>query len=123
MIGVLSGWQTGSDCGARSRLLGSVPAYVRLNALALIIFLRISRAGYIAKVIQFGPQVQATFHRFNRNAFDRDKVKSVSLNHRFMIASHSPDGVVQTVLLLCPSERKAAQSEICIEGVTLSGPV
>jgi hypothetical protein len=62
---------------------------------------------YIAKVIQFGPLVQATFHRFNREASCRDKVKSVSLNHRFMIASHSPDGIVQTVPLLCPPERKA----------------
>ena len=72
--------------------------------------------GYIAKVIQFGPLVQATYHRFNRYACGRDKVKSASLNHRFMIASHSPDGIVQTVLLLCPSERKATNLRLALSG-------
>lgn len=97
---------------SRSPLLGSLPAPVRLNALALIIVFADFSDGLLAKAVQFDRQVQATFHRFNRNA--SDKVKLVSLSHRFMIALHSPDGVVQTVLLLCPSERKATNLRLVL---------
>jgi hypothetical protein len=38
------------------------------------------------------------------------KVKSLSPNHRFVIALHSPDGVVETGLRLCPPEKKGLKA-------------
>jgi hypothetical protein len=42
----------------------------------------------------------------HRQAPGADKVKLLSLYHRFVIASHSPDGVVETGLRVCPPEKK-----------------
>src|SRR5438105_14951872 len=36
-----------------------------------------------------------------------DKVKSLSPHHRFVIALHSPDAVVETGLSLCPAQKNA----------------
>ena len=52
-----------------------------------------------------------------------DKVKSLSPNHRFVIASHSPDGVVETGLLLCPPEKKVRKLVREVQWDTFSGPV
>jgi hypothetical protein len=38
-----------------------------------------------------------------------DKVKPLSLYHRFVIALHSRDGVVETGPLGCPPEKRAAK--------------
>jgi len=68
----------------------------------------LGRATFESNSIRFDRQVQATFHPC------RYKVKSVSLNHRFMIAWRSPDGVVQSALLLCPSERKVTNLRLVL---------
>jgi hypothetical protein len=39
-----------------------------------------------------------------------DEVKSLSLNHRFVIALHSPGGVNETGLPECPSEKKGRKA-------------
>jgi hypothetical protein len=43
----------------------------------------------------------------HRQAPGADKVKLLSLYHRFVIALHSPDGVVETGLRVCPPEKSA----------------
>jgi hypothetical protein len=42
---------------------------------------------------------------------------------RGVIALHSPEGVVETGLLLCPSEKRAAKAACHIEQDTFSSPV
>ena len=42
------------------------------------------------------PDCMATVQRFHRHASSADKVKSVSPNHRLLIALRSPDAVVET---------------------------
>jgi hypothetical protein len=56
-------------------------------------------------------RVQARFIR----PCGADKVKPLSLYHRFVIALHSPDGAVETGLLGCPLEKKAAKLACSIE--------
>jgi hypothetical protein len=51
------------------------------------------------------------------------KVKSLSPNHRFVIALHSPDGVVETGLLVCPAEKKAVKLDCGVRWDTFAGPV
>jgi len=43
------------------------------------------------------------------------KVKSLSLYDRFVIALHSPDEAVETGLLRCPPEKKAARLAFSIQ--------
>jgi hypothetical protein len=45
----------------------------------------------------------------HRQAPGADKVKLLSLYHRFVIALHSRDGVFETGLLGCLPEKKAAK--------------
>jgi len=52
-----------------------------------------------------------------------DKVKSLSPHHRFAIALHSPNGVVETGLRLCPAEKKARNLACRIRLDTFSGAV
>ena len=47
------------------------------------------------------------FMGFHRHASSADKVKSLSLNHRLLIAVCSPDGVVETGLRKGPPEKNA----------------
>jgi hypothetical protein len=72
--------------------------------------------------IRFDRQLQATFHHFNRNASCRDKVKSVSLNHRFIIAWHSPEWSSSNRTAFVRLGEKGHKPEIRIEQVTFSGP-
>jgi hypothetical protein len=58
----------------------------------------------------------------HRQAPGADKVKLLSLYHRFVIALHSPDGVFETGLLGCPPEKMAAKLACSIEQDTFSGP-
>jgi hypothetical protein len=52
------------------------------------------------------------------------KVKALtSPHHRFMIALHSPGGVVETGLLMCPSEKKAPDIASGVQRDTFSSPV
>jgi hypothetical protein len=53
----------------------------------------------------------------------RCKVKSLSLNDRFVIALHSPSGVIETGLPLCPPEKKARKLAREVQWDTFSGPV
>jgi hypothetical protein len=55
--------------------------------------------------------------------FETKKVKSPSLHYQVLIALHSPDGLIETGLLWCPTEKKAAKLTFSIEQCTLSGPV
>jgi len=50
-------------------------------------------------------------------------VKPLSPRHRFVIALHSPDGVFETGLLVCPPEKKAAKLAGSNEQDTFSGPL
>src|ERR1017187_1906847 len=61
--------------------------------------------------------------RFHRRASSADKVKLLSPHDRFVIALHSPDRVVETGLLGCPPEKKAAKLAGSNEQDTFSGPV
>jgi hypothetical protein len=94
-----------------------------MNALALIIFCEFLGRVCFAGAIRLDRQVSASFHHFNCNASGSGKVKSASLNHQFVIAMHSPSGVVETGLLLCPSGIKAAKPANSFEQATFSGPV
>jgi hypothetical protein len=47
--------------------------------------------------------------RQHQQSSERAKVKSLSPHHRFVIALHSPDGVVETGLLISPPEKKPAK--------------
>ena len=58
-----------------------------------------------------------------RQAPGADKVKLLSLYHRFVITLHSPDGVFETGLLGCPPEKKAAKLAGSNEQDSFSGPV
>jgi len=51
------------------------------------------------------------------------KVKSLSLDDRYVIALCSPKGLVETGLPLCPSEKKARKPAREIRWKTFSGPV
>jgi hypothetical protein len=51
------------------------------------------------------------------------KSSSLSPHDRFVIALHSPDRVVETGLLVCPPEKKAAKLASSNEQDTFSGPV
>jgi len=45
----------------------------------------------------------------------RRKVKALSLHHRFVIALHSPAGVVETGERVCPPEKKAPRPASGVE--------
>jgi hypothetical protein len=51
------------------------------------------------------------------------KVKSLLPHYGFVIALHSPDGVVETGLVWCPPEKNAAKLTRSIQDCTFSGPV
>ena len=53
----------------------------------------------------------------------RVKVKPLSPHHRFVIAVHSPEGVFETGLLGCPSEKKAAKLPDSVNRDIFSNPV
>ena len=53
----------------------------------------------------------------------RIKSRPLSPSHRFVIAMHSPVGVIETGLLICPSEKTAAKPGSSVEQDTFSGPV
>ena len=59
---------------------------------------------------------------FAANASSADKVKSLSPNRRFVIALHSPSGVVETGLRVCPSEKSGAKARLRSTRDTFSGP-
>ena len=50
-----------------------------------------------------------------------DKVKPRSPRHRFLIALHSPYGVVETGLLGCPPEKNAAKLTYSVQQCSFSG--
>jgi len=50
-------------------------------------------------------------------------LKSLSPNHRFVIALHSLDGVVESGLRVCPPEKKAVKLGCAVQRDTFSGPV
>jgi hypothetical protein len=50
------------------------------------------------------------------------KVKSLSPNHRFVIALHSPCGVVETGLPMCATEKKARNLASGAKRGAFSGP-
>jgi hypothetical protein len=50
------------------------------------------------------------------------KVKSPSRRHRLVIALHSPGGVAETGLLICPSEKKARNLACEVKSAIFSGP-
>jgi hypothetical protein len=50
-------------------------------------------------------------------------VKSPSPRHLFLIALHSPGGVAETGLLICPLEKKARNLACGVKSVTFSGPL
>jgi hypothetical protein len=52
-----------------------------------------------------------------------DKVKSLSPNYRLVIASHSPSGIGETGLRVCPAERKALKLGCGVKTGTFSGPL
>jgi hypothetical protein len=60
---------------------------------------------------------------FAADASSADKVKSLSPHHRFVIALHSPDGVVETGLRICPPEKNAPKLACGVQRDTFSGPV
>jgi hypothetical protein len=60
----------------------------------------------IWRKIRHGPQAKA---RFRAERLLTDKVNLRSLNHRFVIALHSPHGVVETGLCQKAPEKKAAK--------------
>ena len=56
--------------------------------------------------------------------------QSAAVNHfdakfidRFVIAWHSPNGVAETGLRICPAEKKGAKARCRVESDTFSGPV
>jgi hypothetical protein len=51
-----------------------------------------------------------------------DEVKSLSPHHRFLVALHSPNGVLETGLRVCPSEKKVAKLAYNLQGDTFSRP-
>src|SRR5580658_227112 len=51
------------------------------------------------------------------------QIKSPSPRHRFVIALHSPKGVAETGLLICPSEKKARKLARDVKSDTFSGPL
>jgi hypothetical protein len=61
--------------------------------------------------------------QFHCHASIADKVKSLSPHHRFVITWHSPDGLIETGLRVCPSEKKARKLACGVESDTFSGPV
>jgi hypothetical protein len=50
------------------------------------------------------------------------KVKSLSLHHRFVIALHSPHGVVESGLPVSPPGKKTGKLSSTLLGHTFSGP-
>jgi hypothetical protein len=60
--------------------------------------------------------------QFHRHASNADKVKSLSTHHRFVIAWHSPNGVVATGRV-CPSKKKTGTPACGVDSGTFSGPV
>jgi hypothetical protein len=50
------------------------------------------------------------------------KSSPLSPHHRFVIALHSPDGVFETGLLICPPEKKAMKLAFVFEQGTFSSP-
>jgi hypothetical protein len=52
-----------------------------------------------------------------------DKVKPRSPRHRFLIALHSPYGVIETGLLGCPPEKNAAKLTYSVQQCSFSGQV
>jgi hypothetical protein len=61
--------------------------------------------------------------RFHRHASRADKVKALSPHHRLVIALHSPDGVGETGLRVCPAEKNTAKLGCGVKQDTFSGPV
>jgi hypothetical protein len=51
------------------------------------------------------------------------KSSALSLHHRIVIAFPSPRGAVETGLLICPAEKKAAMLASAVEKDTFSSPV
>jgi hypothetical protein len=49
-----------------------------------------------------------------------DEVKSLSPHHRFLVALHSPNGVLETGLRVCPSEKKVAKLAYNLQQDTFS---
>ena len=54
------------------------------------------------------------------NAYE---VKALSPHHRFVIALHSPGGVAETGLRVCPPEKNARKSAADVRRATFSGTV
>ena len=52
-----------------------------------------------------------------------DKVKSLWPNYRLVIALHSPSGIGETGLRVCPAEKKALKPGCGIKTDAFSGPV
>jgi hypothetical protein len=50
-------------------------------------------------------------------------VKSPSPEHRFVIALHSPERLIETGLRICPPEKMAAMLACQLQPDTFSGPV
>src|ERR1035441_746730 len=97
---------------------------------ALITQVAVFLQSLINDVFQLGRQIGIQSHgrnrcsiRFHRRASSADKVKLLSPHDRFVIALHSPDRVVETGLLVCPPEKKAAKLASSNEQDTFSGPL
>jgi len=81
--------------------------------------------GIIKKIVAFDlPQCHASCRWFpGISRSYPPPVKSLSPNHRFVIALHSPDGVLETGLRVCPPEKKAVKLGYAVQRDTFSGPV
>jgi hypothetical protein len=79
-----------------------------------------SDAGFLGGTIFFFFELCGRFHRHAPKA---DKVKALSPHHRLVIALHSPDGVGETGLRVCPAEKNTAKLGYGAKQDTFSGPV
>jgi hypothetical protein len=62
--------------------------------------------------------------KLGKTAFpNASEVKALSPHHRFLIALHSPDGVAETGLRVCPPEKNARKLARGVRRHTFSGAV
>jgi hypothetical protein len=80
--------------------------------------------GEVARAeVQAAVKLEPTSALAEKTLADILESRPLSPHHRFVIAMHSPDGIVETELLRCLPEKMAAKLACGIEQDTLSGPV
>ena len=75
------------------------------------------------RCLGIAPESRATLTESAKESLPKKVKARTSPHHRFVIALHSPGGVVETGLLMCPSEKKAPNIASGVQRDTFSSPV